>query len=809
MLFKICTVLMLTLTVLVANIALAQESPGALDDMVYLDSVEAGPGEDVIVNVNLSNPQPLSSMSVPITYDFEALTLKDINFSGSRAEHFGTRIINPDVVTEINGHFVVAFIQFLEDPVPIGDGMIFSLVFQLSDSATIGTTTLIDSLFYPPGGRLELVTTDSLAKIKPAFVAGRVSIGESNRAPAFANLPEQYIQEGESLSLTVEVSDLDRDSITIALTSKPSGAEFADNGDGTATVTWSPTFLGPNSSDGSPVTFGFWASDGNLSATQQINVVVLNTNRCPVISAPEQLAVEAGDLLEFDLSAVDPDFELLSWTWDVLPSQATFNGDNPGQFSWSTNITDSGSFDLQFVATDPLGLADTVEIPLTVKPIALYTLSLDSLSVFPGEELEFDISLDNKLPVAGFNILFNYDRSAFQYLSLSNVGTRTGDFEYFVVTVDDGGIGGNLRVIGIADFGGGATPLPAGDGAIATGRLRASSDLAFAGLSIPFPFRFQDGPTNDDNTLTNTSGARINQEEIEYIFGEIIIEDIGEILIGDINLNGIAAEIGDVIYFTNYFINPNLYSFSPLQFANSDVNRDNVAATVSDLVALINMLVNGSPAAKLGGSSMTAEVSLEKNAGDVVIRSESYNELGGVLIEFESTTAVDENTITDWPSEMTMDFHRDGSTHRVILYSLNGQRIESGYIDLLRIAGDADVSISKVEMGSAEGWPVEVAMNAPVSLPAEYTLSQNYPNPFNPETQIDFSLPVGGDVELTVLNVLGQRVITLAGGRFPAGNHTVRWDGNDAGGRSVASGIYLYRLKTEERSFTRKMLLLK
>lgn len=810
MLFKICTVTMFALALLLVGASLTMaQTPG--DHVVYLDSVEAGPGEEVIVNVNLANPQPLSSMSVPIIYDSDVLILEDVNFSGSRAEHFSSRIISPEKVIDINGHFVVAFIQYLEDPVPAGDGMIFSLRFHLSDSASKGSTMLIDSLFYPPGGTMELRTADSLIKIKPAFVAGKVTIGEKNRAPVFANLPEQYVEEGDSLKLTVEVMDLDQDSVAIALTSKPTGSKYVDHGDGTATVTWVPEYLGPNSSDGSPATFSFWASDGNLATTQQVNVIVLNKNRRPAITAPEQLAIEAGDLLEFDLSAVDPDFESVAWTWNGLPSGATFDGKNPGQFSWTSNITDSGSFALEFVAIDPLGLADTVDIPLAVNPIALYTLSLDSVTGFPGEEVDYVINLDNKLPIAGFNILFNYDPTAFQYLSLTNVGTRTEDFEYFAVTPNDKAVTGNVRVIGVADIGSGSGMLPVGDGPIATGSFVTSANLDYAGLSLPFPFRYQDSPINNDNTLTDSSGARINQEEIVYVNGELAIHDVGEIIVGDINLNGLAAEIGDVIYFTNYFINPILYSFSPLQYANSDVNGDNVVATVSDLVALVNWLVDGSShvPARVGSSVFRAEVDCVEGPNDVLVACRSDVELGGVLIEFESEIELDDNNLINQSPGMTMVSHRSGTTYRVILYSLQGDRIPSGNSELLRTVGTDEITIKKIEMGSGEGWPVEVALAAASALPSNYTLNQNYPNPFNPETRIDFSLPVAGEVELTVLNVLGQRVVTLAGGYLPAGNHTVVWNGTDAAGNTVASGIYLYRLKANDKSFTRKMLMLK
>jgi hypothetical protein len=89
-------------------------------------------------------------------------------------------------------------------------------------------------------------------------------------------------------------------------------------------------------------------------------------------------------------------------------------------------------------------------------------------------------------------------------------------------------------------------------------------------------------------------------------------------------------------------------------------------------------------------------------------------------------------------------------------------------------------------------------------LPREFSVSQNYPNPFNPTTNIDYSLPVGGHVNLTVYNVLGQKVVTLIDGHKEAGRWTVDWEASNN-----SSGVYFYRLTTEENTETKKMLLLK
>jgi len=87
----------------------------------------------------------------------------------------------------------------------------------------------------------------------------------------------------------------------------------------------------------------------------------------------------------------------------------------------------------------------------------------------------------------------------------------------------------------------------------------------------------------------------------------------------------------------------------------------------------------------------------------------------------------------------------------------------------------------------------------------EFVLFQNYPNPFNRQTTISYQLSTSSNVELTVSNVTGQKVATLALGQQPAGNYNYKWDTGD-----LAGGIYLYRLITGDGfTQTKKLLLLK
>ncbi len=89
-------------------------------------------------------------------------------------------------------------------------------------------------------------------------------------------------------------------------------------------------------------------------------------------------------------------------------------------------------------------------------------------------------------------------------------------------------------------------------------------------------------------------------------------------------------------------------------------------------------------------------------------------------------------------------------------------------------------------------------------LPKEFVLLQNYPNPFNPSTRIEYGVPQSSHVRLEVYNMLGEKVATLVDGEQEAGYHQVVFDA-----KRFASGMYFYRLVTENTALLRKMLLVK
>ena len=120
------------------------------------------------------------------------------------------------------------------------------------------------------------------------------------------------------------------------------------------------------------------------------------------------------------------------------------------------------------------------------------------------------------------------------------------------------------------------------------------------------------------------------------------------------------------------------------------------------------------------------------------------------------------------------------------------------------------VPVGSRAKASGERFVLKVVPGSAVSirdrndLPDSFGLEQNYPNPFNPSSVIRFQLPVNSEVSLKVFDVLGREVATMINGRMEAGYHQVTFNA-----RELASGMYIYQLRTGDKVFTKKLTLIK
>jgi len=217
----------------------------------------------------------------------------------------------------------------------------------------------------------------------------------------------------------------------------------------------------------------------------------------------------------------------------------------------------------------------------------------------------------------------------------------------------------------------------------------------------------------------------------------------------------------------------------------------------------------------------TKKIAFLKNGVELGSRIFSENSPTVEITSPASGQTLNQSTLITWTASdvdgepLTYDilFSVDGQEHEVVAVNITetsyllrrSQVQESGAATLTVIATDG------INEGRAvlRDLIVSVAQQEKPVSPAQFILRQNYPNPFNPETQIRYDLPKSTHVRLDIFNILGQRVKVLVDEQKLAGAYSLIWDGRTDNSETATSGVYIYRLKTDEFVKSRKLLLLR
>ncbi|MFH0883059.1 MAG: T9SS type A sorting domain-containing protein [bacterium] len=170
--------------------------------------------------------------------------------------------------------------------------------------------------------------------------------------------------------------------------------------------------------------------------------------------------------------------------------------------------------------------------------------------------------------------------------------------------------------------------------------------------------------------------------------------------------------------------------------------------------------------------------------------------------------AAEQKDLSD-PAMLTLAFDKEvaGDRDLGIYYNYKGQWVYVGG-SVNRESGTVSTRIGKlgdyrVMAGRLGETPAELA------LPTEFALKQNYPNPFNPSTTIEIVLPNASNVHLVIFDILGREVVRLVDSPLRFGSHKVVWDGRNAYGQPLSSGVYFVQMRADDFSGVRKMVLVK
>lgn len=241
---------------------------------------------------------------------------------------------------------------------PDGDGLTLSAS-NLPTGATFtdagnGAASLSWSPGFAQSGNFSVTVTvtDDGSPMLSDSETFMITVGEVNRPPVLAAIGDQAVNEGDALTFSLSASDPDGDGLSLSITSAPTGSTFVDNGDGTASFSWTPTF-----GDTGTYAVSFSVVDSGAppaSDSETINIVVGDVNRAPVVAPIGNRTVNEDGLLSFTVTTTDPDGDSIALSVAGLPTGATFtdNTDGTGGFTWTPTFSQAGNHPLSFTATD-------------------------------------------------------------------------------------------------------------------------------------------------------------------------------------------------------------------------------------------------------------------------------------------------------------------------------------------------------------------------------------------------------------------------------------------------------------------------
>lgn len=667
-----------------------------------------------------------------------------------------------------------------------------------------------------------------------------------NDAPEVGNIvPNVFnIQAGQTVpSVTVSATDPDGDYLCLQATNVPSGATFGGAGHetcGTASVSGTFNWTTTAADTGTHVV-GFIAEDDQGMASESkfitINVSGGTTteNDPPVVNAisPNNFTVQQGQSIPtVTVSAYDPEGKTLYLEAIGYPPSAQFNPGNPVNgtgtvsmtMNWTTSFMDEGLYTINFQATDNEGAKSAVQsVYVTVTKIEedrLFTKSTWGAGTRPtgglpgATPVSFPVDLATTKTVYGVNFDMTYPGDIARLDSIT-VTDRTPEY---IIYDNIGAWNDSVRVI---TFGLNNEVIIEGSSTAILNMWYTMDSIAAIG---DYWIHFYDAWESID------PDPEVLSLELAIDSGIIQID-----MLGDVNLDG-RINVDDPVKIVSYIIGT--FGLPKRNHDAANVVGDTLV-NVIDLVGVINLFfgdtVETSPA-PINYDGEVAKLAIEHDdlmAGQYTklnVRGEFPEDVAGIQLQIDydpEALTFERPEIPQKYNRYRLDYTDDGQGRiRLVLSTfqskISGDWITTGINNFLNLpanikkdieAGD-DTKVRITEAFLSNPAAREIPLERPQQLlPTTFVLGQNYPNPFNADTRIAFE--IAGDnqtmqhVKLKIYNILGQKVKTLVDQELGAGKHIVSWDATDDNGSKVATGVYLYRLNVDDRSESRKMMLLK
>ena len=269
---------------------------------------------------------------------------------------------------------------------------------------------------------------------------------------------------------------------------------------------------------------------------------------------------------------------------------------------------------------------------------------------------------------------------------------------------------------------------------------------------------------------------------------------------GDLNEDE-TLNIQDLITMVNHILGSSYLMDCALEAA--DMNMDGTI-NIQDLITLVNAILGSARTAQLNGH---AEVEYVTSGNDLIIQVNSDVDLAGIQLSLLKDTQVDIELKDN--SHINQDSHFINGITRYLAYSMFNQPFDSRTTEILiKSAGDLTMDDIQVTVADINGDALYLSHSKSgqnyQSGPHSFAISKLYPNPFNPSTEVSFSLPVDGHVQLAAYDIRGQKVDMIFEGAQSVGQHSYTWDAS-----LLPSGVYYIRLQAGEMVTSQKALLVK
>ncbi len=662
------------------------------------------------------------------------------------------------------------------------------------------------------------------------------------------------------ISVLANDSDADGDVLSIVATSNGGHGSTADNGDGTVTYTPADDFNGTDN-------FVYTVSDDFGGEGMALVTVTVAPVQDPPTAADDY--VSTGEDIPVIIPVLNNDHDVDGDTISISLVNSTPNGvavhNGNGMVTYTPAADYSGADDFTYQITDGHSNTDTATVYVTVGGINdLPQVTADAAQTNEDVAVTFNV-LANDSDVDQDNLTVNGVTQPPH--GTVTIGTN-GELTY----LPEADFNGSDQFIYIASDASGAqgvgtvtvTILPLQDLPIAVDDRAATAEdmpvvievlnndydvdgdaVSLAGVAAPVSGQTTD---NGDGTITYTPATDYNgADAFTYTISDGNGNDaVGIVIVSIGAVNDVPFAVGD----TAETAEDTPVTFDVLA-NDSDVDEQSLLITGTTQGAHGTVAVNldktltYTPVADYNGHDsfvyLVADGAGGTSVGLVQLSITPVNDAPAAFALLPQASS----SITVLPDATgdTLAFAWEAAV------DVDGDPVRYHFISTgnLALLGLVDTTVTEIKLAHADVWalmdgagvatlsgtwtveatdgeytvkagsdPQALTINAGAlaledlpGVPSDFALQQNYPNPFNPSTTIRFDLPEAAEVSLLVYDMLGREVARLVTGQMEAGYHSVTWDGREATGRSVPTGLYIARMVTPAYSHTIKLVLLK